>query len=117
MGMTLTDGLTRRERARATTIAEIKQTAMDLMREQGTPDIRFADIARAMGMTAPALYRYYADRDKLLTDLVTDAFGMLAEAVSQAREQIPARDIEGRWLAVASAYRDWARQEPERFSL
>src|SRR3954468_22411635 len=99
--MTLTDGLTRRERARATTIAEIKQTAIDLMREQGTTDIRFADIARAMGMTAPALYRYYADRDELLTDLVTDAFGNLAETVASARENIPERDIERRWLAVA----------------
>src|SRR3954468_4580373 len=115
--MTLTDGLTRRERARATTIAEIKQTAIDLIRQQGTTDVRFADIARAMGMTAPALYRYYADRDELLTELITDAFGSLGETVAAARELVPAEDIEGRWLAVASAYRDWAREEPERFSL
>ena len=37
---------TRRERARAATIEEIKATALDLMREQRTTDIRFTDIAR-----------------------------------------------------------------------
>ena len=44
------------------------------MREQGTTDVRFTDIARVMGMTPPALYRYFADRDELLTDLITDAY-------------------------------------------
>ena len=51
------DPLSRRERARAATIAEIKQTALELMSEQGTTDVRFTDIARVMGMTPPALYR------------------------------------------------------------
>lgn len=56
----------RRERARAATIGEIKETAVALMRERGTTDVSFADIARSMGMTAPALYRYFEDRDELL---------------------------------------------------
>jgi len=108
---------TRRERARAATMHEIRQTALQLMREQGTTDIRFTDIARVMGMTAPGLYRYYADRDHLLTDLITDAYGQLGEVVVKAREQVPANDIGGRWLATATAYREWARSEPQRFAL
>jgi AcrR family transcriptional regulator len=107
----------RRERARAATIAEIKQTALDLMREQGTTDIRFTDIARVMGMTPPALYRYYADRNELLTDLITDAYDHLGEAILTAREQLDPDDIAGRWLAAASAYRRWAGSEPQRFAL
>src|SRR3712207_6820802 len=110
-------GLTRRERARAATIAEIKQTALDLMREQSTTDIRFTDIARVMGMTPPALYRYYADRDELLTELIADSYGHLGEAIAVARDNVPVADIWGRWLATASAYREWARSEPQRFSL
>ena len=70
----LAPAASRRERARAATVAEIKATALDLMREAGTTDVRFTDIARVMGMTPPALYRYYADRDALLTDLITDAY-------------------------------------------
>jgi AcrR family transcriptional regulator len=110
-------GVSRRERARAATIDEIKRTALDLMREQGTTDVRFTDIARVMGITPPALYRYYADRDELLTDLITDAYRQLGQEIADAREQVDERDIGGRWLAAASAYRNWARREPQQFAL
>jgi AcrR family transcriptional regulator len=107
----------RRERARAATIEEIKATALDLMREQHTTDVRFTDIARVMGMTPPALYRYFADRDELLTALITDAYDDLGERIAASRDEVPLTDIGGRWLAAAEAYRSWARQEPEQFSL
>jgi AcrR family transcriptional regulator len=107
----------RRDRARAATIDEIKSTALDLMREQQTTDVRFTDIARVMGVTPPALYRYYADRDELLTELITDAYVQLGAAIAAAREDIPARDIGSRWLAAASAYREWARSQPQQFAL
>ena len=112
-----TAGPSRRERARAATVAEIKQTALDLMREQGTTDIRFTDIARVMGMTAPALYRYYADRDALLTELIGEAYEQLGEAIAAARDAVDPADISARWLAAATAYREWARNEPQRFAL
>jgi AcrR family transcriptional regulator len=69
---TVTVTLTRRERQRAATVEEIKEVARGLMRGQGTPAIRFTDIAKEMGMTPPALYRYYADRDELLTELIAE---------------------------------------------
>lgn len=109
--------LSRRERARAATIDEIKQTATRLMSEQGTTDLRFSDIAREMGMTAPALYRYFADRDELLTALIADTYDELGAVVAAARERVPVDDIWGRFLAVANAYRSWAKHEPVRFAL
>jgi AcrR family transcriptional regulator len=108
---------TRRERTRAATIEEIKQTALRLMHAYGTTDLRFSDIAREMGMTAPALYRYFADRDELLTAMIVDAYDDLGEAVAKARDQVPADDPTGRLYAVGQAYRAWARQEPQRFAL
>lgn len=108
---------TRRERARTATIDEIKRTALDLMRQQQTTDIRFTDIARVMGMTPPALYRYFGDRDELLTELIADAYADLGAAIAAAREQVPVGDIGGRWVAAAATYRDWARGEPQRFAL
>jgi AcrR family transcriptional regulator len=107
----------RRERARAATIEEIKATALDLMREQHTTDVRFTDIARVMGMTPPALYRYFADRDELLTVLITDAYDDLGDRIAASRDEAAETDIFGRWLAAAEAYRSWARQQPEQFSL
>jgi AcrR family transcriptional regulator len=109
--------LSRRERARAATIAEIKETALHLMHERGTTDCHFSDIAREMGMTAPALYRYFADVDDLLTALIVDAFNDLGEAVAKARDRVPVDDPSGRLLAVGQAYRTWARREPQRFAL
>jgi AcrR family transcriptional regulator len=107
----------RRERARAATVDEIKATALELMHEQGTTDVRFTDIARVMGMTPPALYRYFADRDELLIALITDAYNDLGDAVAAARDAVDEEDIRGRWIAAAGAYRQWALREPQQFSL
>jgi len=107
----------RRERARAATIAEIKSTALALMAETGTTDIRFTDIARIMGMTPPALYRYYADRDALLTELITDAYDDLGRTLALAREEAGTDDLGALFLAAAQAYRAWAKEHPQQFAL
>jgi AcrR family transcriptional regulator len=109
--------LTRRERQRAATVDEIKDVARALMRDQGTTEVRFTDIAKEMGMTPPALYRYFADRDELLTALITDAYRELGQSVAEARESRGPDDIAGRWVAAGTAYRDWARREPAQFAL
>lgn len=107
----------RRERARLATIDEIKRTALDLMRDQGTTDVRFTDIAKVMGMTPPALYRYFDDRDALLTALITDAYDDLAKAIANAQARVDEHDVGARWREGAEAYRRWARDEPQRFAL
>jgi AcrR family transcriptional regulator len=107
----------RRERARTATIEEIKATALELMRETGTTDARFTDIARVMGMTPPALYRYFADHDELLTALITDAYDNLGRTVAEARDTVAPDDLGGRWQAAAEAYRRWATREPQQFAL
>jgi AcrR family transcriptional regulator len=107
----------RRERARAATIEEIKQTALAQMRESGSIDVRFTDIARAMELTPPALYRYFADRDALLNALIADAYAGLGRRVAEARDAVPVGDLFGRFLAIAQAYRGWARREPQQFAL
>ena len=113
--MTVT--LTRRERQRAATVEEIKEVARGLMRAQGTIDVRFTDIAKEMGMTPPALYRYFADRDELLTALITDAYVDLGRSIAGARESMADTDFGGRWLAAATAYRTWALREPQQFAM
>jgi AcrR family transcriptional regulator len=107
----------RRERARAATIDEIKQTALALMRDRGTVEVRFTDIARVMDMTPPALYRYFADRDELISALIRDAYQALGEEVAKARAQVPPDDIWAAWVAAAQAYRRWAHAEPQQFAL
>jgi AcrR family transcriptional regulator len=108
---------TRRERARTATIEEIKQTALDLMREQRTTDIRFTDIAKQMGLTPPALYRYFDSRDELLTALITDSYDVLGAHVRDALAGLDTGALWDRWVAAGQAYRSWASMAPERFAL
>jgi AcrR family transcriptional regulator len=108
---------TRREITREATVREIKETALARMRDSGSTEVRFADIARDMRMSAPGLYRYFDGRDELLTALIADAFTDLAQSVEQARDAVPAGDVGGRLLAICQAFRRWALHEPQRLAL
>jgi AcrR family transcriptional regulator len=108
---------TRREITREATVREIKETALARMRDSGSTEVRFADIARDMRMSAPGLYRYFDGRDELLTALITDAFTDLAQSVERSRDSVPAGDVGGRLLAICQAFRRWALHEPQRLAL
>src|SRR6266536_658875 len=56
----------RRERVRAATRAEILLAARDLLVAGGTEDVTLRGIAAKLGITAPALYRYFDSREQLL---------------------------------------------------
>jgi len=55
--------LSRRDRLRAATVQEIKQTARRLLVSQGPDAVTLRAIAREMGMTAPGLYRYFSSHE------------------------------------------------------
>lgn len=107
----------RRQRVRASTIEEIKATARRLMAEQGTADVRFTDIARAMGMTGPALYRYFGDRDALLTALLVDGYNDLADRLTAGAREPGSPQVWRRFTGIAAAYRAWAKADHVRYAL
>ncbi|MEU8438162.1 TetR/AcrR family transcriptional regulator [Streptomyces sp. NPDC029216] len=107
----------RRERLRAETTAEIKRVALELMASGGPDAITLRAIAREMGMTANAIYGYFATRDELVTTLIRDVYTSLADAVDAAWATAPATDPAGRIQAWAHALRDWALANPEGFRL
>src|SRR5260370_2483268 len=74
----------RRERVRAATTEEIKQTSRRILVEQGADAVSLRAIAREMGMTAPALYRYFDSREDLLTHVVADIFNEIADEIHGA---------------------------------
>jgi AcrR family transcriptional regulator len=59
--------MNRREQQRQSTLDEIKTVARRQMAREGTGALSLRAIAAEMGVTAPALYRYYANRDDLIT--------------------------------------------------
>ncbi len=86
----------------------IKTAARQQMREQGTASISLRGIARELDITAPALYRYYPDRNTLITDLILDAFNGLADAVETADQAVNPIHYAERMFAAVIAYRQWA---------
>ncbi|MFD9904894.1 TetR/AcrR family transcriptional regulator [Streptomyces sp. NPDC059063] len=107
----------RRERLRAETTAEIKKVALDLMASGGPDAITLRAIAREMGMTANAIYGYFATRDDLVTTLVSDVYTALADAVDTAWSATTVEAPAARIQAWAHAFRDWSLANPEGFRL
>ena len=106
---------TRRERLRAETVLEIQSTARKLLVAQGWDGLSLRAIARAMGMSAPALYRYYASRGDLVAALVTALRIEMTEVLEQARDS--ADDLAGKLLGTSRAFRAWAVAHPTEFTL
>lgn len=109
--------LSRRERVRAATIDEIKEIARRHMAEKGAAALSLRAIAREMGMTSPALYRYFASRDALVTTLIVDAYNAFADALEAARDAYAEGDHAGRLINIGDAYRNWALAFPQQYSL
>ncbi len=97
-----------RDRYRAQVRDEIKMAALVQLADAGPQGISVNAIAKGLGVSGPALYRYFATRDELLTELVADAYADLAEALRAAGPELP---------AVARAYRAWALAQPHRYGL
>lgn len=107
----------RRARLRAQTAQEIKTIALKHLASGGPDAISLRAIAREMGMTANAIYGYYATRDDLVTTLIADVYGSLVTTAEAARDALPPQDASGRILAWADAFRQWALANPEGFRL
>jgi AcrR family transcriptional regulator len=109
--------VSRRARLRADTSAEIKAVATRLLADGGPDAISLRAIAREMGMTAGAIYSYFATRDDLITALIGDVYTSVVDGAEAARDAVQDDDPGGRILAWAQAIRDWAVADPEGFRL
>jgi AcrR family transcriptional regulator len=107
----------RRERVRLATIDEIKHVAREQLAEHGPAGISLRAVARAMGMTPSALYRYVDSRDDLILVLATEAFRSLADALEVGFDAAGPGDYVGRWRAVTRAYRAWAHEHADEYKL
>ena len=107
---------TRRERLRRTTMEEIKALAWQQL-GGGSAEINLHEVARQMGLTPPALYRYFKNRQELIVALMRDSLEAYRKALETARDSRPASDPAGRLYAVSLAWRDWAVGHPAAFGL
>ncbi|WP_030299620.1 TetR/AcrR family transcriptional regulator [Streptomyces katrae] len=103
---------TPRERYRQQVRAEIKARAWEQIAAAGTCGLSLNGIAKHMGLSGAALYRYFTGREELLTELVRDAYQSLVGTFRAA-----AARNGGDLAALAHALRGWALDDPQRYFL
>lgn len=106
-----------RARARRELVRQIADAARDQLAEVGAAALSVRAVTRQLGMAPSAVYRYFPNRDALLTALITDAYVGLADAAADAEAAVPRADLLGRWLAVHRAVRAWALAHPHEYAL
>jgi AcrR family transcriptional regulator len=95
----------------------IKEAAWNQITEEGAPALSLRAIARALQITAPAIYHYFPDRDALVTALIVDAFTSFGDWQLEARDSVSEQDHIHRMRVIGLAYRDWAHTFPQRYQL
>jgi AcrR family transcriptional regulator len=108
---------TRRIQTHNNTCEEIKTIAWEAIAEGGATALSLGAIARRMEMTTPALYRYFDNRDALISDLIGDAYASLTAALKVAIEDIDPAEHGRRFRELAKAYRSWAVENPQKYTL
>lgn len=105
---------TRRDRLRSATEREIRDAARLLLARDGLSAVTMRAIAHEVGMTSPALYRYYDGHERVLAAVCVDLFDELIAALQSAESE----DGPGaRMVATCRAFRAWALTHPPEFGL
>ena len=97
-----------RERYREQVRDEVKQHAWEQIATAGVSALSLNAIAKQMGVSGPALYRYFANRDELITALIRDAYQSLVDTVTATETDL---------LGLAGLIREWALADPHRYLL
>jgi AcrR family transcriptional regulator len=97
--------------------AEIKAVATRQLAEHGAASLSLRAVARELGLSSSALYRYFISRDELLTALIVDAYDSLGQAAEDAEAAVDRKDLFGRWSAVCDTVRSWALGHPHQYAL
>jgi len=108
---------TRRERVRDATMAEIKASARGLLVREGPDALTLRAVAREVGLTAPALYRYVDGHEGLVAALSQDVLDEITATLEAARDSVGRDDPVGRLMAACRAFRDWSLAHPREFQL
>lgn len=99
------------------TAAQIRSTARTLLVDYGADGVTLRAIARSLGITAPALYRYYDSHSALLEHLRRDICVELAAELNTDVAKLPDNDGLAQFFAVCRGFRRWSLTHPREFAL
>lgn len=101
--------LSRQERRRAATRAEILSAARELLLEVGPEAISLRQVARRADFSPGALYTYFASRDDIISSLFSESFERLDSYLRRVPRTL---SPEIRVVELGLAYMDFARDNP-----
>nr|MBA3541734.1 TetR/AcrR family transcriptional regulator [Deltaproteobacteria bacterium] len=90
------------------------KVALRAIAEDGLEGFTLREVARRAGVSAPAVYRHFADKDDLLVAVASECAERLAAVMVEAVERAPAHPLE-RFRATGIAYVRFAVAHPEHF--
>jgi AcrR family transcriptional regulator len=109
--------VSRRDRVRAATTEEIKQVARKILVDEGPDAVTLRAIAREMGMTAPALYRYFGSHQELIRNVIGDIFLEIGGDIQAAIDAAAPDGITAKFGAGAREFRRWSLGHQREFGL
>lgn len=96
---------------------EAQQFAWKLIEEKGVAALSLRAVAAKMGLTAPALYRYFPSKNHLITALIMDAFQSLTKVQESVLTSAAGEPWQEVFLLLGNSYRSWALKNPSAFFL
>ena len=106
---------TTRQQNRIDTEARIVAAARSLLVNQGEVTLRA--VARELGLTAPALYRYAPSHEELVRMVAIAIDTEVGQRIAAAADTQPADDPAARLIAACVEFRQWALTNRKEFAL
>lgn len=107
----------RRERQREQLLLDTRQTARTILAAEGVDGLTLAAVARAVGVSPPALYRYFDGRNGLVHALYDDLTAELIREVTAAVQRQDDDDLSAQLHAATLRVFDWAIADRSAFDL
>ncbi|ABX06830.1 MAG TPA: TetR/AcrR family transcriptional regulator [Herpetosiphon sp.] len=94
----------------------IIRTAQRLIERDGVEQLALASLANELGIKAPSLYRYVANKNALLKGVVTVTIQQLFAAYDQVLATSP-NDAQSQLVAISHGHRQFAHAQPKNYAL
>jgi len=105
----------RQDKRHRETREEILDAARALVVDQGARSLTVRELARRVDLTAPALYRYFADgKDEILLALAAQDLDHLSTHLLTVSDTLP---VDERLIELGLAYIQFAREHPAELDL